>query len=309
MTLFRKVLVFLIVISSVALVSVYLGKSSQTLDNKAVPLEKEKLVFLGMIIKNDDQLIPAFLKSMDRLDYDKKSIAVQIHLYNNNPYVKEMVQDWIKENKNKYRQIVCTDTKTSSGTMNYNVERFKLFGKIKNEYLSRTRELGCDYCFIIESDAFIAPYTLKMLVAMNRPIITPLLRPVPDSNTSFRNFFADVSPQGYYRDHHIYLSIADRMALGTFNVPCVHGVYLIQSRYVDRLSYVDDTEDWEFLAFSRSARKNHIDQFICNEKEFGFFLHFKKEPSEEEEKAFSLVSSGLIVPSSHDPKSFCSLLS
>ena len=56
--------------------------------------------------------------------------------------------------------------------------------------------------------------------------------------------------------------------LGAFAVPVVHVVYLIKSDYIKNLSYMDGTHEWEFIIFSRNARKNGIQQYICNEEDF-----------------------------------------
>ena len=51
------------------------------------------------------------------------------------------------------------------------------------------------------------------------------------------------------------------------------------------MSYIDGSEDYEFIIFSREARKKQISQFICNEQPFGSLLHFKTDLSLNEEKA------------------------
>jgi FkbM family methyltransferase len=271
---------------------------------------KDKTVFLGILIKNNDNLIQYFLKSIENLDYKKTAMSVQINVCNDSIKVREQLENWVAKNKDKYAQVTCqyseNDKRNSMPQNDWNSEKFMQFKQIKNGYLKRCKELHCDYCFIIESDVFLAPFTLKKLVEENKPVITPLLRPIPEGNDPFRNFFGAVTRQGYYLDHPDYFSIADRRLVGTFKVPCVSFAYLIKSEYLNKLSYDDGLNDWDCLAFSRNARKNNVNQYICNEEEFGSLLHFRKNLTLEEEKSFSLLRADLEITPALLNTLFCS---
>jgi len=252
-------------------------------------------IFLGVIIKNNNRLIPYFLKTLDRLDYDKSKLTLQMDLYNDTPEVKELLNTWINKSKNAYNHIslIEHDVPISCASVP-NDQRFVLFSEIKNGYLTSTKNLGCSHCFILESDSFVKPFTLKQLIAQNKPIVAPLLRPVPEANDAFRNFFPDVTDRGYFNNHAIYAPIADRQAIGTFRVPVVSHVYLIQAKFIDRLNFSGETPEWEFVTFARNARANEIHQYICNEYEFGSLLHFKS-GSTKKEKTVTLQGIDLEV--------------
>ncbi len=142
----------------------------------------------------------------------------------------------------------------------------------------------------MDCDNFIAPYTLKSLIEKNKPIIAPLLHSLPEAHDVYSNFFADVDNNGYYKDHPDFFKISNREVVGTFKVPVVHHVYLIKSEVIDKLTYIDESSDWEFIVFSRSARHQQIPQYICNERDFGSFIHFYKNLSlNEEAKAFEHI--------------------
>jgi len=110
-----------------------------------------------------------------------------------------------------------------------------------------------------------------------------MLRSIPQIDC-YSNYFCAVDDRGYYKDHPLYMEILNRSTIGTFNVPVVHCTYLINSKYIDKLDYSDGSNDYEFVIFSRSARKNNIGQFICNEEKFGVLVHFGEETSLQEEK-------------------------
>lgn len=246
-------------------------------------------IFVGIIVKDYDQLMPFFLKSIDNLDYNKKQLQIQFNNSNSNPHIQKLLEEWAEKNKNAYKNIACVNNADLFSSKESVVDKNKIFGEIKDSYLAKSKELNSAYCFILSSDVFILPSILKQLIKKNKPIISPLLRPIPEVEDPFRNFFLDITENGYYKDHADYYAISNRLKLGTFKVPCVSYVYLIQPSAYNKLSFTNHFIDWEFLSFSKSARENTIDQYLCNEKEFGFFLHFNKEMTKEEERAFSLV--------------------
>lgn len=105
----------------------------------------------------------------------------------------------------------------------------------------------------------------------------------PDKNGFYSNFFAAVNPYGYCGESEQYGLIVSRLIEGVFEVPVVHCAYLVQTHYIPQLTYVDGSDDYEFVIFSRSAREHSIAQFISNEKEFGYLLDPSKKISLEEE--------------------------
>lgn len=248
-------------------------------------------IFIGIVIKNNDRLIPAFLKSIENLDYDKKLITLEVAVYNESPEIKDKIENWLGICAETYLQTACKHMDIAPSVQNNysSNEKHQFFAEIKNGFLRKAKELNCDYCFITESDVFLAPFTLKELVKKDKPIIAPLLRPTPEPYDPFRNFFADVTEAGFYKDSPIYSEISDRIQLGTFSVPCVYGAYLIKFECFDKLNFLGSPNDYDFVAFSRNARKNNVEQFICNEREFGTYVHLYKAVSLEDEKSFYLA--------------------
>ncbi len=252
-----------------------------------------RTIFAGVVVKNYDELIPLFLKSIDNLDYDKKLIQIQFDLTSTSEETQRALSEWSLKNKSSYQNITTVHhTLPDQQSLE---EKNRFFGEIKDGYLAKTKELKTGYCFILSSDVFLLPRTLKYLIEQDKPVIAPLLRPIPEAADAFRNFFADVTESGYYKEHPVYNPIAHRQSLGTFIVPCVSFAYLIKSDLCQELSFTKNFSDWEFLAFSKNARESQIDQYICNEREFGSFLHFYKEMSDIEEKAFTLIAPELEI--------------
>jgi len=293
-----KFITFSLIILSIVFIftAITNDRISQTLEAQNVPsVQQSTTLFLGIIIKNNDNFIPIFLQSIDHLDFNKNMMTVEISNCNTSPEVMQLVQQWMFDNKNKYKAISLRDNKVSAKITGEDKEKFKLLGSIKNDFLNQTQANQCDHCFIIESDTLVAPFTIKELLGKNKPIIAPLLRPIPEANDPFRNFYADSTEEGYFKTHPDYWPIAARQKLGTFKVPCIQTAYLIESAYANKLNFASDNNEWEFIAFSKNANKNNVEQYICNEREFGSFLHFFNELSEEEEQKFSLTKSHLEI--------------
>lgn len=252
-------------------------------------ISEPKTVLLAILARNKAHVLPTYLKCIDNLDYDKKLVTVYVNSNNNDDTTKEILEEWVKKNKKYYRHIEfdhhTIEKMPATNPHDWASERWSILGKIRQQSLMKTKEYKCDYYFVADCDNFVIPSTLKLLISKDKPIIAPLLRAIPQPNDPYSNYFYDVTDSGYYKDHPHYFKIFNREQIGTFKVPVVHQVYLVKSECIDKLSYGDVINEWEFIIFSRNARKNQVDQYICNEEEFGTFLHFAKNLSLQEEQA------------------------
>jgi len=230
-------------------------------------------VLIAILARNKAHFLPTFLQCINNLEYDKKSISIYINTNNNEDDTVEILEEWMNKHRSQYRNIEMEqhEIKDLDNTLphEWTVPRFKILGAIRNKSLAKTKEHHCDYYFVVDCDNFIKPNTLKILVQKAKPIIAPMLRSIPRKHSTYSNFFCDITETGYYQPHEDYYPILHRKKIGTFQAPVVHCTYLIDSKYVDQLSYLDGTDDYEFVIFSRIARQKQIEQFICNEVNFG----------------------------------------
>lgn len=249
---------------------------------------QNKTILLAILARNKAHLLTQYLKCLENLDYDKKLITIYINTNNNDDNTVEILEDWAKKVNHQYCKIIMDNHQvqglSSTKPHEWTAERFKALATIRNKSMQKALEHHCDYYFVVDCDNFIAPFTLKELISKDKPIIAPLLKAVPEPNDLYSNYFCACDEAGYYHHHPDYIDILNRSKSGTFKVPVVHCTYLINTKYIDKLNYIDNTNDYEFIVFSRNARKNKVDQYICNEKEFGTLLHFHDTISLEEEK-------------------------
>lgn len=251
---------------------------------------QDKKVFLVILARNQEHFLPRYLKNLENFHYNKKLITVYINTNNNNDNTEEILKEWAKKNKSIYSSIIfesheIPNLESASGH-DWSKQRLKEIGKIRNRSLELAKSSGCDYYFVSDCDNFVAPETLQFLINKNRPIIAPMLYDIPDPKDTNANFYFSVDNKGYFSFDRFYYPIYHRNIRGMIKVPVVHCTYLIKKEYLDRLTYQDGSDDHEFVIFSRSARENNIDQFICNERDFGVQFAFmdKKMTLEEEVK-------------------------
>jgi glycosyltransferase involved in cell wall biosynthesis len=253
----------------------------------------EKKVLLAILARNKAHVLPLFLKCIDNLEYDKKLITVYINTNNNKDNTVELLENWMKQNKLKYAEVVYDHHEIEiddSAPHAWTEGRVRHLAKIRAESLRKTKEYGCDYYFVADIDNFVTPCTLRELIKKDKPIIAPMLKAIPEPSDFYSNFFYEISENGYFKDHPNFFKILHREMTGTFKVPVVHCTYLVKAEYIDKLVYEDGTNAHEFIIFCKSARKHNIDQYICNEKDFGLFLNFFGDPGkltlEDEKIAF-----------------------
>ncbi|MCE5316482.1 MAG: glycosyltransferase family 2 protein [Parachlamydia sp.] len=241
------------------------------------PPVQPQTVLLAILARNKAHLLTDYLTCIERLTYRKKLITVYINTNNNDDNTRQILQGWAKKNRSRYRKIIfdAHDVPALKRTKphEWNSQRFKVLGKIRNKSLHAALQNQCEFYFVVDCDNFIAPCTLRELVKKNLPIVAPMLRAIPIPNDTYSNFLTKIKVGERTIETNGYFQILRRTKIGTFEVPVVHCTYLVKSEFIPRLSYTDHTGHYEFVIFSRHARQNVVPQYICNEKDFGALLH------------------------------------
>ncbi len=240
--------------------------------------KKDKTVLLSISAKNKEHVLSRCLECVKNFDYDKKAITLHFLTGCNEDGTEEVLQKWIDKNGKNYKEVLFETTDDPQFDQDLHSAVYK------ESVLKRALETGTDFCFIVAPISFLSKSSLRHLIEKDLPVVAPMLRAIPEPNDNNTNFFADVSEHGYYKDHPDYQCILNQEKVGTFPVPVIHCSYLIRSDALPGLSYLNETPDFEFIAFGRCARSHDIQQYICNEEEFGVYVHFHGEPSLEEQK-------------------------
>ncbi len=253
-----------------------IGELKEPLDTQLTSSDAaiDKTVLLAILARNKAHTLPKYLECIDKLEYNKKAITVYINTNNNSDETEKILRVWAKKNKKLYKKILfdAHSAQELKGDKTrphlWSPNRLKVLGGIREKSMQKAIEHKCDFYFVADCDNFLTPPSLKTLVSKNKPIIAPMLEPVPGPQT-FVNFFYGVTPEGHYKDHPLYSEIRKRSIKGTFAAPFVDCTYLIRSDEIPNLGYIDSSEDLECIIFSRIAREQGVEQYICNEMDFG----------------------------------------
>ncbi len=231
-------------------------------------------VLVTILAKQKEAFLPLYLKCIESLDYPKSSIVLYIRTNNNTDGTERLLREWIGQVGDLYAGVEfdAEDVETpveQFGAHEWNATRFHVLGHIRNVSLSRALEHQCDFYFVADVDNFVRPCTLRELVALNLPIVAPLLRSLGPGDV-YSNYHAEIDANGYYEECDQYSWILNRCIRGVIELPVVHCSYLIRADVLDDLTYQDGSARHEYVIFSESARKQGIPQYLDNRQVYGY---------------------------------------
>lgn len=246
-----------------------------TLPKYCFPKENPS-VLVAILARNKAHVLPDFLSCLYQQTFPKQQMVLYIRTNDNRDKTEEVIREWLAEHGSEYQHVEIDATplvQKQTRPHEWDASRFLTLGRIREQSMQKTLEFKCDFYFVIDCDNFLTPDSLSHLVNLQRPIVAPMLGTIPKRGEFYSNYFCDISDNGYYKDHPMYLKYRFREKVGCFEVPVVHCTYLIQAEYIPRLAYVDHSGRYEFVIFSESARHSNVKQYICNEILFGSLLH------------------------------------
>ena len=250
-------------------------------------------IFIAILAKQKEKVLPLFLRSLYELDYPKENISLYVRTNNNTDNTKEILESWLAKHRAEYRYVSYDSSDIADAVQEYKVHewngvRFRALAKIRQASIDACLQSDCDYYFVIDVDNFLFPETLNDLIEANKPIVAPLLRyavandKYPDTPEDqervgehrcryYSNYHHMVDDYGSIINEPIYYQLLHRVDgyRGVWDVDCVHCTYLIKCKYLDKLSYLEESDRWEYMVFSESARKARVNQYLDNRKIYG----------------------------------------
>lgn len=248
-------------------------------------------VFIALLVKQKSAVLPLFLETLEAYDYPKDNIFLYVRTNNNTDNTEEILEAWIQENANKYRGLIYDKSSVAEnverfGVHEWNGERFRVLGRIRQESLRQCLKTDSDYYLVVDIDNFLFPETLGELVKLQLPIVAPLLRyavalrenaDTPEDTDKiginmgvyYANYHDKVDDYGSILPEDSYYKILDQNVRGLIICDCVHCTYLVKREYIDRLTYLENSDRWEYMVFSASARENNVTQYLDNRTIYG----------------------------------------
>jgi hypothetical protein len=280
-------------------------------------------VFLAILVKQKEAVLPLFLESLNNWDYPKENIYIYIRTNNNTDNTKELLEKWIGIYGSSYKGLIYNSEDVPEKVEQYDVhfwngERFRVLGKIRQESMNQALLTDCDYYFVVDTDNFLFPETLKELVKLDLPIVAPFLRYAvafaENADTPIEAAKREGHMSRYYSNYHDkvdsfgsiiaeenYYKILNQEIKGIIDCMCVHCTYLIKREYLSELTYLEDSDRWEYMVFSNSARDKGIPQYLDNRTIYGvltlsenigasrWWFDFLKNPKNRTEKYKSIT--------------------
>ncbi len=252
------------------------------------------LVCIAILAHNKEHALPIFLHCIESLDYPKDRLALYIRTNNNNDQTKTILDSWV--NTLRMRETTVADDRYHSvfydatdidgaprdhARNEWTGERFKVLGAIRQASVTHAQRIGADFYFVVDSDNFLLPNTLKDLVAVNLPVVAPFLR-VGMSNRIYSNYHAAITEHGYYKDIPLYYWIFNKEVKGLMELPVVHCTYLIRRDAFSHVCYDDDSNRYEYVIFSDCMRKAGVPQYIDNRQTYGVLTFDDDKPMDKE---------------------------
>jgi hypothetical protein len=248
-------------------------------------------VFLALLVKQKEAVLPLFLESLNDWDYPKENIFIYIRTNNNTDNTKQLLEEWIEKYGDKYKGLIYNSEDVPEKVEKYDVhfwngERFRVLGKIRQESMNQALLTDCEYYFVVDTDNFLFPETLKELVKLDLPIVAPFLRyavalgenadtPVEAAKREghmsryYSNYHDKVDDFGSIIPEDLYYKILNQEVKGLIECMCVHCTYLVKREYLSELNYLEQSDRWEYMVFSNSARDKGITQYIDNRTIYG----------------------------------------
>ena len=239
----------------------------------------EPIVFVAILAKQKEIVLPYWLECLHALDYPKDRIVLYVRSNNNTDATEAILRGWIAEHGKEYRAVYEVYDDVDVPVEKYDVhewneERFSVLARIRQDSIELAQELRVDFYFVCDVDNFLLPHTLRSLVRWNVGVVSPMLMyAYTEAEEPHREFYSNyhnvVTPNGYYEGNDMYYKILAREIRGLLDIDLVHCTYLIHRDVLPYVSYIDESGRYEYVIFSDRLRQLGIAQYLDNTRAYG----------------------------------------
>jgi hypothetical protein len=229
-------------------------------------------ILLAVIADQPTDALSFYLSCIDALDYPKSAIELLVRTSSGTRPAVEILTNWIARVGDRYARL-DVDGLNRSGAVNRSGSPAEApspaVAQLRQQTMNRTLETNCDFYFTADSNNFLRPNTLRCLVELGVPIVSPLLRHV-DSSKLYSNFHEQIDENGYFVSSEAYYWLLERKIRGLCQVPVVHSCYLVRRDVIPKLTFDDGSGRLTYVIFSDSARKHGVLQYLDNREVYGY---------------------------------------
>lgn len=235
-------------------------------------------IVLAILAKDKAHCLPFYLQCIYNQTFPKENINLYVRTNDNSDNTSQILLHFLHDHGHEYKSVYYDDSDISSTLKLYkqhewNPERFKILGKIRQESIDYAKRLNADY-FVADCDNFIIPDVLDtMFKHRDFGVISPMLV----THFEYSNFHYEVKDNGYMKSCPLYWELLNRNVKGLTIVKVVHCTYYIHTKYLSHIRYEDSTKRHEYVIFSETLRNNHIDQYLDNRRFYGFLVFSETE--------------------------------
>ncbi|XP_067940750.1 glycosyltransferase 25 family member-like isoform X2 [Watersipora subatra] len=240
-------------------------------------------VTIAVLARNAHANLPWFLGAIEQLSYPKNRISIWISTDHNEDETAELLTAWTEAVRELYHHVNLTiglegryGDESGHDLGYWSEDRYDHMIAMRQEGLDMARRSWSDYLLMVDTDQFI--YNKNMLsdlIDLNKPIVAPMM----NSTSLYTNFWGAVSQDGFYKRSDDYIDILDRNKMGTFEVPMVHSIFLVDLRYrrSRHLKYHPPPPNYhsaadDIIQFAFSARNNDVPMYITNTRYYGYLI-------------------------------------
>ncbi|NLO20976.1 MAG: glycosyltransferase [Syntrophomonadaceae bacterium] len=210
----------------------------------------ERKVMIGCPVRNRAWILPAYLQSLEALDYPRESISYCFIINDCDDSTPVILRDFAQ----KYPgQVVLVDNNAGTRAYQRGQYSFKRLADLRNLLLMEFMRSDCDYLFSVDSDILVTPHSLTALMQNDCSIVSCLVcnGEVIGDRSCYNVLYQ--SDRGHYL--HIRNFPRDRL----FRVDCTGAAYLIKRRVISQLgirySALAGAED---IGFCEAARQKGV---------------------------------------------------
>lgn len=234
-----------------------------------------KEIVIAILAKDKGYCLDFYLHCILNQTYDKNKIHLWIRTNDNKDNTKTVLDKFVKEHGSKYLSVYYNSDNIFEGLKKYgehewNIERFKILGDIRQSSIDYAKEKRAHY-FIADCDNFITKDTLQHFYDLRSlKFAGPMLKLSP--TMWYANFHNEATQYGYFQENSNYYPICQRKHQGLIKVDTLHCTYFIHNDILSDITYNDGSGRYEYAILAHALRKKGINQYLDNTKFFGFLF-------------------------------------